>query len=141
MASGSAFWYTKVRSRVDLQVGGSQFAIQPATSVLWYLAAELPAVPRELVLNAPVREPAGTPFPVQVLAYADDGTATPAAGAIDLRQRRAGDDGRLRQRAGQCSSGTGSAQIQATLGDDIPSAVTPICSFDAVTECAAARGG
>ena len=39
-------------------------------------------LPPELVLNAPVRQPVGAPFPVQVLAYADDGTATPAAGAV-----------------------------------------------------------
>ena len=37
-------------------------------------------------------------------------------------------------------SGTGPRQIQATLGADIPSAMTQICSFDQDTDCPAARG-
>jgi hypothetical protein len=137
VASGSAFWYTKV-DHVGLQVGGSQFAIHSGQQVLWYLAPNFPP-PSELVLNAPVREPVGAPFPVQVLAYGDDGTATPAAGATisgsgtPVTTDASGN-------ALVSVSGTGPRQIQATLGDDIPSALTSICSFDAVTNCAAARG-
>jgi Ca2+-binding RTX toxin-like protein len=137
VASGSAFWYTKV-DHTGLQVGGSQFAIHAGQQVLWYLAPNFPP-PAELVLNAPFREPVGTPFPVQVLAYADDGTATPAAGAIisgtgtPVTTDASGN-------ALVSASGTGPGQIQATLGDDIPSAVTSICSFDTGTSCAAARG-
>ena len=79
-ATGSAFWYTKV-NHAGLQVGGSQFPIHAGDQVLWYLAPNFPPPP-ELVLNVPVRQPVGAPFPVQVLAYDDTGAATPAAGAV-----------------------------------------------------------
>ncbi len=137
VASGSAFWYTKV-DHTGLQVGGSQFPIHAGQQVLWYLAPNFPA-PAELVLSAPEREPVGAPFPVQVLAYADDGTSTPAAGAIvsgsgpPVTTDTSGN-------ALVSVSGIGPRQIQATLGDDIPSALTSICSFDNVTDCAAERG-
>jgi hypothetical protein len=137
VASGSAFWYTKV-DHTGLQVGGSQFPIHAGQQVLWYLAPNFPAPP-ELVLNAPVREPAGTPFPVQVLAYADDGTAVPAAGAIisgGASPVAADASGNAAVSAG----GAGFHQLQATLGADIPSAMTQICSSDNSTECPAALG-
>ena len=137
VASGSAFWYTKV-DHVGLQVGGSQFPIHGGQQVLWYLAPNFPP-PAELVLNAPAREPIGAPFPVQVLAYADDGTATPAAGAV-ISGSGAPVTTDASGNALVSVSGTGPRQIQATLGDDIPSEATPICSFDAVTDCAAERG-
>jgi Ca2+-binding RTX toxin-like protein len=136
-ATGSAFWYTKV-NHAGLQVGGSQFPIHAGDQVLWYLAPNFPPPP-ELVLNAPVRQPVGASFPVQVLAYADDGTATPAAGAVisgsgvPVTTDASGN-------ALVGVSGAGSRQIQATLGADIPSAVTQSCSFDTATECPAARG-
>jgi hypothetical protein len=136
-ASGNAFWYTKV-NHIGLQVGGSQFPIHGGDQVLWYLAPNFPPPP-ELVLNAPVRQPAGTPFPIQVLAYGDDGTATPAAGAVisgsgtPVTTDASGN-------ALVSVSGTGTRQIQATLGADIPSAVTQICAFDQGTNCPAARG-
>jgi hypothetical protein len=137
VAQGSAFWYTKV-NHVGLQVGGSQFAIHPGDQVLWALAPTFPPPP-ELVLNAPVREPAGTPFPVQVLAYGDDGSASPAAGAVvsgaasPVTTDASGN-------AQVTMNGSGTAQIQATLGADIPSALTGICSFDQRADCPPARG-
>ena len=115
VASGSAFWYTKV-DHTGLQVGGSQFPIHAGQQVLWYLAPNFPP-PAELVLSAPEREPVGAPFPVQVLAYADDGTSTPAAGAIvsgsgpPVTTDTSGN-------ALVSVSGIGPRQIQATLGDD-----------------------
>jgi len=137
VAAGSAFWYTKV-DHVGLQVGGSQFPIHAGQQVLWYLAPNFPAPP-ELVLNAPVREPGGTPFPVQVLAYADDGTATPAAGAVIT----GGDSPVTADGAGNAvvsAGGAGFHQLQAGLGPDIPSAMTQVCTSDASTGCPAARG-
>jgi Ca2+-binding RTX toxin-like protein len=137
VAQGSAFWYTKV-NHVGLQVGGSQFPIHPGDQVLWYLAPNFPPPP-ELVLNAPVREPAGTPFSVQVLAYGDDGAATPAAGAVisggasPVTTDASGN-------AQVATNGSGIAQIRATRGADIPSALTAICSFAQRADCAAARG-
>ncbi len=137
VAAGSAFWYTKV-DHVGLQVGGSQFPIHAGQQVLWYLAPNFPAPP-ELVLIAPVREPAGTPFPVQVLAYADDGTATPAAGAVIT----GGDSPVTADGAGNAvvsAGGAGFHRLQAGLGPDIPSAMTQVCTSDASTACPAARG-
>jgi hypothetical protein len=137
VAQGSAFWYTKV-NHAGLQVGGSQFAIHPGDQVLWYLAPNFPAPP-ELVLNAPVRQPAGTPFAVRVLAYGDDGAATPAAGAVVS----GGASPVTTDGAGNAQvtlDGPGSAQLQATRGADIPSAMTPICSLTQSADCPAARG-
>ena len=137
VAAGSAFWYTKV-DHAGLQVGGSQFPIHAGQQVLWYLAPNFPAPP-ELVLNAPVREPAGTPFPVQVLAYADDGTATPAAGAVIS----GGDSPVTTDGAGNAAVSVGGAgfhQLQAALGADIPSAMEQVCTSDASTACPVARG-
>jgi hypothetical protein len=137
VAQGSAFWYTKV-NHTGLQVGGSQFPIHPGDQVLWYLAPTFPPPP-ELVLSAPVREPAGTPFPVQVLAYGDDGSATPASGAVIS----GGTSPVTTDASGNAQvsmSGSGTAQVQATSGADIPSAVTAICSFEQAADCAAARG-
>jgi Ca2+-binding RTX toxin-like protein len=135
--TGFGFWYAKV-DHTGLQVGGSQFAIRGGHQVLWHLAAGFPP-PAELVLNAPVRQPVGTPFPVQVLAYDDDGGATPAAGALVS----GGGAPVTTDDAGNALvtvNGTGPRQIQATRGTDIPSAVTGICSFDVITDCPAARG-
>ena len=137
VATGSAFWYTKV-DHTGLQVGGSQFAIHAGQQVLWDLAPNFPPPP-ELVLNVPFREPAGTPFPVQVLSYGDDGAATPAAGAMI-----SGGSGPVTTdgsgNAQVTVGGSGAHQLQATLGADIPSAMTAVCSFDQGTQCAAARG-
>jgi len=137
VAQGSAFWYTKV-NHTGLQVGGSQFAIHAGDQVLWFLSPNFPAPP-ELVLNAPVREPAGTPFPVQVLAYGDDGAGTPAVGAVIS----GGASPVTTDGAGNAQvtlSGAGTAQIQATRGADIPSEATPVCSFAQAADCPAARG-
>jgi hypothetical protein len=137
VAAGSAFWYTKV-DHVGLQVGGSQFPIHAGQQVLWYLAPNFPAPP-ELVMNAPYREPTGTPFPVQVLAYADDGSATPAAGAtITGGATPVTTDASGNVLVG--AAATGKTSLQATLGPDIPSPVEPICTSNSVTDCSAARG-
>jgi hypothetical protein len=137
VAQGTAFWYAKV-NHTGLQVGGSLFPLRGGEQVLWYLAPSFPP-PAELVLNTPVRQPTRDPFPVQVLAYGDDGSAVPAAGAIVS----GGGSSVTTDASGNALvtiNGTGPRQIQATRGSDIPSAVTEICSFDVVTDCPAARG-
>jgi hypothetical protein len=137
VATGSAFWYTKV-NHVGLQVGGSQFPIKAGDQVLWYLAPNFPPPP-ELVLNAPVRQPVGTPFPVQVLAYADDGTATPAAGAV-ISGGASPVTADASGNAQVTLNGSGTVQIQATRGADIPSEALAVCSFAQAADCPAARG-
>ncbi|MGE5746655.1 MAG: hypothetical protein ACM33U_05285, partial [Solirubrobacterales bacterium] len=137
VAAGTAFWYTKV-DHSGLQVGGSQFPIHSGQQVLWYLAPNFPPPP-ELVLDAPAREPAGVPFPVTVLAYGDDGSSAPAAGAVvtgsglPVTTDTSG-------HALVTASGTGPRQIQATRGADIPSAITEICSYEVAADCPSARG-
>jgi Ca2+-binding RTX toxin-like protein len=137
VAQGSAFLYTKV-NHTGLQVGGSQFPIRAGDQVLWYLAPNFPP-PAELVLNAPVREPLGTPFPVQVLAYGDDGTATPAAGAV-ISGGATPVTADASGNAQVTISGPGAAQIQATRGADIPSAALAICTAAQIGDCPLARG-
>jgi hypothetical protein len=137
VARGSAFWYAKV-DHVGLQVGGSQFVIHGGQRVLWYLSPGFPP-PVELVLNAPVREAAGSPFPVQVLAYGDDGTPSPAAGAVVT----GGTSPVTTDASGNAlvsMSGPGVTPLQATRGSDIPSAVESICSAVQLTDCPAERG-
>jgi RTX calcium-binding nonapeptide repeat (4 copies) len=137
VAQGSAFWYTKV-NHTGLQVGGSQFPIRAGDQVLWYLAPNFPP-PAELVLNAPVRGPLGTQFPVQVLAYGDDGTAAPAAGAV-ISGGATPVTADASGNAQVTVSGAGVAQIQAARGADIPSAATTICSAARIADCPAAPG-
>jgi RTX calcium-binding nonapeptide repeat (4 copies) len=137
LAQASAFWYTKV-NHTGLQVGGSQFPIRAGDQVLWYLAPTSPP-PAELVLNAPVREPLGTPFPVQVLAYGDDGIATPAAGAV-ISGGATPVTADASGNAQVTMSGPGAAQIQATRGAEIPSAALAICSAAQIGDCPMARG-
>jgi hypothetical protein len=137
VSQGSAFWYTKV-NHTGLQVGGSQFPIHAGDQVLWYLSPGFPP-PVELVLDAPVREPAGTPVPVQVLAYGDDGNAVPAGGATVS----GGGPPATTDSSGNATvilNGTGAHPLVASRGPDIPSAVTEVCSFQAVSDCPAARG-
>jgi len=137
VSEGNAFWYVKV-NHTGLQVSGSLFEIHPGDQVLWTLVPNYPPG-AELVLNAPDRELAGTSFPVQVLAYADDGSVTPAAGATIS----GGTSPVITDGSGNAAvtlSGEGPHQLQATRGSDIPSAMTDVCSFDDVTACPAARG-
>ena len=74
-----------------------------------------------------------------MLAYADDGTASPAAGAV-VSGSGAPVTTDASGNALVSVSGAGPRQIQATRGADIPSAATQVCSFDTATDCPAARG-
>jgi hypothetical protein len=137
VAQGSAFWYAKV-NHIGLQVGGSQFSIHTGDQVLWYLAPSFPA-PAELVLKAPVREPLGASFPVEVLAYDDSGNAAPAAGAV-ISGGATPVSADASGNAEVTTSAPGMTQIQATRGADIPSAAIAICSAAQIADCPAARG-
>src|SRR5262249_28454231 len=139
VARGNAFWEAKVDHKA-LQVGASTFTIHPGDQVLWYMVPDYTAPPaQELVLNAPVREPAGTPFPVQVVAYDDNGVATPAAGATI-----SGGAGAVTTDASGNAlvtpAATGLGTLQATRGGDIPSEQTAVCTAQAISTCPAARG-
>ena len=139
VAHGNAFWETKVDHKL-LQVGGSTFPLHPGDQVLWYLVPDYTAPPaKELVLNAPVREPTGTPFPVQVLAYDDNGAATPAVGAT-VSGGSAPVTTDASGNAVITPAGTGLGALQASRSGDIPSEAMQICAAQNVSSCPVARG-
>src|SRR5215207_4234785 len=76
----SGFWYLKI-NHSNPNLGGSLVTVGPGTETLWYLSPAFPPG-NELVLSAPVRAAPGIPVRVEVLAYADDGSPSPATGAI-----------------------------------------------------------
>ena len=126
-AQGSASWYLK-HNHAGAQIGGDQLAVKKRDEVLWYLAPSFP-YPPELALEAPARVDPGEPFEVRVLAYADDGTATPAAGASV--------GGGTTDAGGRATLQLDSVErLQARRGADIPSNEAIVC-VNPVSECGA----
>jgi hypothetical protein len=124
-AQGSASWYLK-QNHAGAQVGGDQLTVAKGDHILWYLAPTFP-YPQELALEAPARVELREPFEVRVLAYADDGTATPAAGANV--------GGRVTDAQGRATLELESGErLQARRGTDIPSNEAIVC-VKPVTEC------
>ena len=124
-AQGSASWYLK-QNHAGAQVGGDQLTVAKGDHILWYLAPTFP-YPQELALEAPASVELREPFEVRVLAYADDGTATPAAGANV--------GGRVTDAQGRATLELESGErLQARRGTDIPSNEAIVC-VKPVTEC------
>jgi hypothetical protein len=124
-AQGSASWYVK-QNHAGAQVGGDQLTVAKGDHILWYLAPTFP-YPQELALEAPASVELREPFEVRVLAYADDGTATPAAGANV--------GGRVTDAQGRATLELESGErLQARRGTDIPSNEAIVC-VKPVTEC------
>lgn len=124
-AQGSASWYVK-QNHAGAQVAGDQLTVAKGDHILWYLAPTFP-YPQELALEAPASVELREPFEVRVLAYADDGTATPAAGANV--------GGRVTDAQGRATLELESGErLQARRGTDIPSNEAVVC-VKPVTEC------
>ncbi len=124
-AQGSSSWYLK-QDHVGAQVGGDQLPVKKGDEILWYLAPSFP-YPDELVLETPAVVEPREPFEVRVLAYADDGTATPAAGANV--------GGSFTDAEGRATLELRSAErLQAHRGTDIPSNEAIVCA-EPVSEC------
>jgi hypothetical protein len=133
----SGFWYLKINHK-NPNLGGSLVTVGPGTETLWYLTPTFPPGP-ELVLNAPARTTPGLPVRVEVLAYSDEGVASPAAGAV-VEGAGAPVATDATGGANVTFSGPGMPVLRATRGSDIPSQALPVCVADPVTQCPELRG-
>jgi hypothetical protein len=131
-AGGSSFWYLK-HNHVGAQVGGDQLKVNTGDLVLWYLAPEFPPPP-ELELVAPALARPGEPFQATVFAYDDEGTKTPAAGAIVTGADAPTDANGV---ATITPASEGTLTLQATRGADIPSNLVRVTANAALDPCAA----
>lgn len=117
-ASGLS-WYLKL-NHVDPELGGEAVKLHAGDEVLWALAPY--PYPAELALKAPRRAPAGKPFEVRVLSYADDGTRTPAVGVkVTGASGPTGADGRATVTLEKPK------RLIARHGRDIPSNRAAVC--------------
>jgi hypothetical protein len=136
-APPSGFWYLKVNHK-NPNLGGSLVTVGPGTETLWYLTPSFPPG-NELVLSAPVRATPGVPVRVEVIAYADDGTPSPATGAIV--------EGASAPATVDASGGAdvtfaqpGEGVLRASRAGDIPSQFLRICVADPESRCPSVRG-
>ena len=131
-APSSGFWYLKV-NHVGSQVGGDQAVVNSGDQVLWYLSPGFPP-PDELELVAPAQARPGEPFGVTVFSYADDGTRTPAQGAI-VSGAFEPTDANGTTTINPATEGT--FPLQATHGPDIPSNIVNLTVDEELDPCAA----
>jgi hypothetical protein len=140
-APPSGFWYLKINHK-NPNLGGSLVTVGPGTETLWYLISNSTfpdPPPSELVLSAPARTAPGVPVRVEVLAYADDGTASPATGAVvEGGSAPATVDGS--GGANVSFSQPGVPVLRATRGGNIPSQALGVCVADPLTQCPSTRG-
>lgn len=128
----SGFWYLKV-NHVGSQVGGDQAVVKNGDHVLWYLSPNFPPGD-ELELVSPSLARPGEPFRVTVYSYTDDGTKTPAAGALVAGAfEPTAADGTTTVNP----SSEGTFQLQATRGVDIPSNVVDLTVDEELDPCVA----
>lgn len=130
-APSTGYWYLK-RNHIGSQAGGDQTPVKSGDQILWYLIDDYnDPIPAELGLRAPASVPPGEPVHVKVVAYADDGKRTPAAGATvgGVKTDAQGE-------ATVPSSGSGrNLHLQATKADAIPSNVVSVCPRQAGGGC------
>jgi hypothetical protein len=136
-APPAGFWYLKVNHR-NPNLGGSLVTVGPDTETLWYLTPTFPPG-NELVLSAPVRAQPGVPVRAQVLAYADDGAASAATGAIILG---AGAPATVDSTGGAnlIFPTPGEFLLSATRSGDIPSQSQSVCVASSLNQCPDTRG-
>ncbi|HEX4753780.1 MAG TPA: hypothetical protein VH268_12835 [Solirubrobacterales bacterium] len=117
---GKASWYLKINHK-GASVGGEKAKIKAGDEVLWDLAPSYP-YPEELVVSAPTQATAGVPFAVHVYAYNEKGKRKPIQGAAVT-----GAIGPTDKNGRVMITLTEPTKLIAGLGDDIPSAATPVC--------------
>ncbi len=141
VAPPSGFWYLKINHK-NPNLGGSLVTVGPGTETLWYLisSSTFPEPPpSELVLSAPARTTPGVPVRVAVLAYADDGIASPATGAVV-------EGGSVPATVDASGGATvsfpqpGVPVLRATRGGNIPSQSLGVCVATQLTQCPPVRG-
>ena len=130
---GNRFWETKV-DHADSQVGPGE-PLDGGEDVLFYRTPTFPPPP-ELVLRAPASADPGAPYQVTVTAHSDAGESEPAQGAmVDGAAAPADAQGHA-----LVTSPPGTASLQATRGDDIPSNLERVCVEADAGACPAAEG-
>ena len=120
VAKGEASWYLKINHK-GAAVSGSKAKIKAGDEVLWDLAPKYP-YPEELVISAPQQASAGVPFTVHVYAYNEKGKKRPVQGAAVT-----GAIGPTDKSGKVMITLTEPTSLIAGLGEDIPSAATPVC--------------
>nr|MDP8943247.1 DUF4430 domain-containing protein [Actinomycetota bacterium] len=130
------FWLYKV-NHVSPEVGADRRKLRTGDRVLWYLVDQASGTNtgQELELFAPPRVRPGRSFGVRVFVRAQNGAATPAAGA------RIG--GQTTDANGRATLTAGRARVlvlRAERGDDIPSAHTGVCVSRRLSRCPKRRG-
>lgn len=130
-SSGSDWWYVK-RNHVGLQVGADQEQLDRGDQVLWYLAPGFPP-PLELELVTENRTKPGN-LSVRVFEYTDDGTRSPAEGAMVSGASRETDK---QGRTTVPLAAPGIAKLRATRKSDgaIPSNVERVCIEQKLSAC------
>lgn len=117
------FWYLKV-NHVGSMTGAEDTKLGKGDEALWYLIADYnDPTPDELVLKAPKRADAGKPVTVTVLSYGDDGTKSPAAGAVVGGAAPTDASGKT-----DVELGGGVTKLRATREGSIPSNSVAICT-------------
>jgi hypothetical protein len=112
-------WYLKV-NHVNPELGGELAKLHAGDEVLWALAPF--PYPDELLLSAPDRVKAGTPFGVRVFSFDDKGKRKPAAGVkVTGASGPTGGDGRATVVLEK------PARLIARHGKDIPSNREAVC--------------
>lgn len=140
VANDSTFWLYKV-NRVSPEVGGEAFKLKRGDQVLWYFSdtAANRNTGDELVIDAPARAQAGSPFKVNVVSYAFNGARKAAAGARLLF--RGGET--TTDRNGEATvtvADAGYSPLRAGRGSDIPSGIVKVCVGAQLDDCPALRG-
>ena len=146
---GESFWYLKA-NREEATVGADQLAIRNGDEILFYLAPDnFPNPnPSELELRAPARAQAGEQFSVKVVEHAcvtdpntfDVSCETQPAAGVSVGGAgpvsKTGADGS----AVLAAPSSGSAELAATRGTDIPSEVLEVCVANRLERCPPRRG-
>ena len=124
VAPRSGYWYLKVNHRASF-AGADQTTVHRGDEILWYLITDYEdPIPDELELRAPARAEPGVPFEVRVTSYADDGDASPAAGATVTGAAAPTDA----QGRATVTLDARVADLRATRPDAIPSDVEAVCT-------------
>ena len=107
---GLAFWYTEGQPRRRSRWAARQFTIHAGDQLLWYRSPRFPADEELGARRAGAHSRSARRSRCRCCAYADDGTATPGAGAVVSGGGLAGHDRRLRQRHGHLRTGRAPAR-------------------------------
>lgn len=125
-SSGSPFWRLKVNDATT-QVGSDELTLGAGDRVTWAFLTDFATPELDLRLSR-TAAPAGARVTARVTSFANDGTGTPAAGALvryGARSATTGADGL----ASFVADGVGTAPVSAVLGGAVRSEVRRLCTF------------